>query len=115
MSDQPTYPPKPRSGDRIAVVSPGFAGPGAFPLPHELGLRRLREEFGLEPVEYPATRKLGATPAERAAVLRALDAYAPDTMAVFDVDLGHTEPQLVIPYGGRVRVDGPARRITVTY
>ncbi|MEU9852476.1 S66 peptidase family protein [Streptomyces sp. NPDC047974] len=53
--------------------------------------------------------------AQRAAVLRALDAYAPDTMAVLDVDLGHTDPQVVIPYGGTVRVDGPARRITVTY
>ena len=38
-----------------------------------------------------------------------------DTLAVFDVDFGHTDPQLVIPYGGTVRVDGPARRITVTY
>lgn len=52
---------------------------------------------------------------QRAAVLRALREYAPDTMAVFDVDLGHTDPQLVIPVGGRIRVDGPARRITVTY
>jgi muramoyltetrapeptide carboxypeptidase LdcA involved in peptidoglycan recycling len=52
---------------------------------------------------------------QREAVLRALAEYAPDTMAVFDVDFGHTDPQLVIPYGGRVRVDGPARRITVTY
>ena len=26
-----------------------------------------------------------------------------------------SDPQLVIPYGGMVRVDGPARRITVTY
>ncbi len=52
---------------------------------------------------------------QRTAVLRALAAYAPDTVAVFDVDLGHTDPQLVIPYGGLVRVDGPARRITVTY
>lgn len=52
---------------------------------------------------------------QREAVLRALAAYAPDTTAVFDVDLGHTDPQLVIPYGGEVRVDGPARRITVTY
>ncbi|MER7989259.1 S66 peptidase family protein [Streptomyces noursei] len=52
---------------------------------------------------------------QRASVLRALAAYAPDTMAVFDVDFGHTDPQLVIPYGGVVRVDGPARRITVTY
>ncbi len=52
---------------------------------------------------------------QREAVLRALAAYAPRTMAVFDVDLGHTDPQLVIPYGCLVRVDGPARRITVTY
>jgi muramoyltetrapeptide carboxypeptidase LdcA involved in peptidoglycan recycling len=40
---------------------------------------------------------------------------APNTTIVFDVDYGHTDPQLVIPYGGLVRVDGPARRITVTY
>ena len=53
--------------------------------------------------------------AQRAAVLHALAEYAPQAMAVFDVDLGHTDPQLVIPYGGMVRVDGPARRITVTY
>ncbi len=52
---------------------------------------------------------------QRAAALRALDAYAPDAMVVFDVDLGHTEPQQVIPYGGLIKVDGPARRITVTY
>ncbi|MFF4485847.1 S66 peptidase family protein [Streptomyces sp. NPDC001544] len=52
---------------------------------------------------------------QREAVRRALSAYAPDTLAVFDVDFGHTDPQLVIPYGGTVRVDGPARRITVTY
>jgi muramoyltetrapeptide carboxypeptidase LdcA involved in peptidoglycan recycling len=52
---------------------------------------------------------------QREAVIRALQQYAPDTMAVFDVDLGHTDPQLVIPVGGRIRVDGPARRIIVTY
>jgi muramoyltetrapeptide carboxypeptidase LdcA involved in peptidoglycan recycling len=40
---------------------------------------------------------------------------APKSMEVFDVDFGHTDPQFVIPYGGMVRVDGPARRITVTY
>ncbi|MDX6348083.1 MAG: hypothetical protein QOF84_2873, partial [Streptomyces sp.] len=26
-----------------------------------------------------------------------------------------TDPRIVMPYGGRVRVDGPARRIFVTY
>ncbi|GAA1167684.1 muramoyltetrapeptide carboxypeptidase LdcA involved in peptidoglycan recycling [Kitasatospora gansuensis] len=48
-------------------------------------------------------------------MLRAPAEYAPDMLVVFDVDLGHTDPQLVIPYGGRIRVDGPARRVTVTY
>lgn len=62
----------------------------------------------------PAARRRYAEE-QREAVLRALAAYAPEVMAVFDVDLGHTDPQLVIPYGGVVRVDGPARRITVTY
>ena len=32
-----------------------------------------------------------------------------------DLDIGHTDPQLVLPYGGRVRVDGLARRITAVH
>ena len=48
-------------------------------------------------------------PAGRA---RALDEYAPAAMVVLDLDIGHTDPQVVIPYGGRVRVDGVRRRIT---
>lgn len=55
------------------------------------------------------------TSAQREAVLRAMEEYAPDAVVVLDVDLGHTEPQLVIPYGGCVRVDGSARTITVRY
>lgn len=58
----PAYPPKPVPGDRIAVISPSSGLPGLLPLPYELGLTRLREDFGLEPVEYPATRKMGSTP-----------------------------------------------------
>lgn len=67
--------------------------------------------------EHPNTPEEAVRYAEeqREAVLRALRVYAPHTTIVFDVDLGHTDPQLVLPYGGLVRVDGPARRITVTY
>jgi muramoyltetrapeptide carboxypeptidase LdcA involved in peptidoglycan recycling len=61
-----TYPPKPQRGDAVAVLSPSWGGPAAFPLPFELGLARLREEFGLRPVEYPTTRARQASPAERA-------------------------------------------------
>lgn len=53
--------------------------------------------------------------AQRSAVLRALAAYNPDAMVVFGPDFGHTDPQYVLPYGGVMTVDGPARRITVDY
>jgi muramoyltetrapeptide carboxypeptidase LdcA involved in peptidoglycan recycling len=52
---------------------------------------------------------------ERAAVLAAMAAYNPDATIVFDVDFGHTDPQLIIPYGGLVRIDGPSRMISVRY
>jgi muramoyltetrapeptide carboxypeptidase LdcA involved in peptidoglycan recycling len=75
------YPPKPRPGDRVAVVSPSRGLPEVFPEAYELGLRRLRDELGLEPVEYPSTRVMGSTPRERARDLHA--AFAdPEVTAV---------------------------------
>jgi len=61
--------PKPKQGDKVAILSPSFAASGRWPHVHELGLQRIREVFELEPVEYPATRKLDATNDERAADL----------------------------------------------
>ena len=55
-----------KKGDKVAILSPSFAAPGKFPHVFELGLERLRTVFGLEPVEYPTTRKLGASVEERA-------------------------------------------------
>ncbi|HEY9481353.1 MAG TPA: S66 peptidase family protein [Micromonosporaceae bacterium] len=52
---------------------------------------------------------------QRGAIRRALDAYAPDATVVFNVDFGHTDPQLIMPYGGLVRIDGPRRQISVRY
>jgi muramoyltetrapeptide carboxypeptidase LdcA involved in peptidoglycan recycling len=60
------YPPKPAPGDRVAVLSPSGRAAAYFPAPLELGLRRLRDEFELEPVEYPTTRAAEASPEERA-------------------------------------------------
>jgi muramoyltetrapeptide carboxypeptidase LdcA involved in peptidoglycan recycling len=53
--------------------------------------------------------------AQREAVLRAMGEYNAAATVVFDVDFGHTDPQLVIPYGGMVRMDGGARTISVRY
>jgi muramoyltetrapeptide carboxypeptidase LdcA involved in peptidoglycan recycling len=58
-------------GDKVAILSPSWAGPGVFPHVQDLGLQRLREHLSLEPVEYPTTRKVGATPQERAADIHA--------------------------------------------
>jgi muramoyltetrapeptide carboxypeptidase LdcA involved in peptidoglycan recycling len=48
------------------------------------------------------------------AVLRALDRYNSSAMVV-NVDLGHTDPQWVLPYGGTITVDGPKHQITAHY
>ena len=49
------------------------------------------------------------------AVDRALAEYNPDALVVKGLDIGHTDPQQVLPYGGQVRIDPAAERITVTY
>lgn len=65
------YPPKARRGERIAVLSPSFAAAGAFPAVHEQAMRRLTEVTGLIPIEYPTTRKVGASALERATDINA--------------------------------------------
>jgi muramoyltetrapeptide carboxypeptidase LdcA involved in peptidoglycan recycling len=55
------------SGDQVAVISPSAGLPGLFPWVQDLGLARVRDVFGLHPVEYPTTRTMGATLADRAA------------------------------------------------
>ena len=89
-------PPKLRRGDQVAIVSPSWAGAGAFPEVHELGVTVLREALGLVPVEYPTTRQLGATPRERARDLNA--AFAdPDIKAVLAV-IGGSDQITVLPH-----------------
>ena len=94
-SPTPAYPAKPVPGDRIAVVSPSAGLPGLFPMPYELGLGRLREVFGLEPVEYPATRRMGATPQERADDLHA--AFTDPTVKAVMATIGGDDQITVLP------------------
>ncbi|MGZ6308600.1 MAG: S66 family peptidase [Ktedonobacterales bacterium] len=76
------YPPTISTGDRVAVVSPSGGLPELFPAVFEQGLRRLSEDFGLIPVEYPTTRVLHSSPADRARDLHA--AFAdPEIRAIF--------------------------------
>ncbi|KKR72232.1 MAG: Peptidase U61 LD-carboxypeptidase A [Candidatus Roizmanbacteria bacterium GW2011_GWB1_40_7] len=62
-----------KKGDKVAILSPSFAAPGRWPHVYELGLKRLREVYELEPVEFPTTKKVGASAEERAKDL--IDAF----------------------------------------
>ncbi len=42
-------------------------------------------------------------------------AYNPDAVFVSGLDIGHTDPQLILPYGGQAELDPAAGRISVTY
>jgi muramoyltetrapeptide carboxypeptidase LdcA involved in peptidoglycan recycling len=90
------YPPKPRPGDRVAIVSPSAGLPGIFPRPFELGLARLREDFGLVPVEYPCTRTMGAAPADRAADLHA--AFGDPGISAVITSIGGEDEIRVLPH-----------------
>jgi muramoyltetrapeptide carboxypeptidase LdcA involved in peptidoglycan recycling len=57
--------PKLKKGDKVAILSPSFAAPGRWPAVYEFGLKRIREVFGLEPIEYPTTKQIGASAEER--------------------------------------------------
>src|SRR4051812_39560870 len=89
-------PPKPHPGDRVPIAPPAAGLPGLFPLPHELGLQRLKTDFGLVPVEYPATRKPGSTPQERAADLHA--AFADPSIKAVIATIGGDDQITVLPY-----------------
>ena len=66
MTHELVTPVKAVPGDRVAVLSPSFAAPAVGPAVHEQAMARLREVTGLVPVEYPTTRRLNATAADRA-------------------------------------------------
>ena len=70
-----------------------------------------------------STHEIVPSPTERAAaraeqcdvVLAALARYNPDAVVCVGVPFGHTRPQWILPYGGRMVLDGARRVITADY
>lgn len=89
-------PPKAEEGDKIAVVSPSFAAPAVAPAVHEQAMDRLRAMTGLVPVEFPTTRKLDASPRERAADLNA--AFADPEIRAVLATVGGDDQVTVVPH-----------------
>lgn len=89
-------PRKAKQGDKVAVVSPSFAAPAVAPAVHEQALERLRTVTGLVPVEYPTTRKLGATARERADDLNA--AFGDPEIRAVLATIGGEDQITVVPH-----------------
>ncbi len=64
---------------------------------------------------WPVARRARYVGEQRNRIAAVLDRLAPRAMVVQGLDVGHTDPQVVVPIGGRVRVDGRRHRITVWY
>ena len=89
-------PPKAAPGDKVAVLSPSFAAPGVAPAIHEQAMERLAEVTRLVPVEYPTTRKVGATALERAKDLNA--AFGDPEIRAVLATVGGEDQITVVPH-----------------
>lgn len=52
---------------------------------------------------------------QRETVLKVVRAYNPTIPIIQNMDFGHTSPQISLPYGGRIRIDSPAKKIFATF
>lgn len=53
--------------------------------------------------------------AQRDAVIETVAEYNPEAVVCVGVPFGHTSPQWIVPYGGRVTLDGASRRVVADY
>jgi muramoyltetrapeptide carboxypeptidase LdcA involved in peptidoglycan recycling len=95
MRPELIVPPKLSPGDRVAVVSPSWAAPEAFPARHELAMEFIERELGLVVVEYPTTRR-SAAPRERAADL--MTAFADRSIRAVMATIGGEDQLTVLPH-----------------
>ena len=98
--------PKLKKGDQVGVISPSAGLPGLFPWVQDLGLERMRDVFGLTPVEYPTTRQMASSLEDRARDTMA--AFAdPNNKAVFASIGGSDQIKLIKYLDPHVFVDNP--------
>lgn len=107
-------PPPLEEGDRVAIIRSGD-GPAKTEFPHvyKLGLERLRNVFGLEPVEYPTcdmtSQELRDHPEKRAQDI--MDAFRDDTVQGIIAAIGGDGNQIRVlnHLDGDVMRDNPTR------
>mgnify|MGYP001584889143 CR=1 FL=1 len=52
---------------------------------------------------------------QRETILKAIRTYNPIVPVIQNMDFGHTSPQIPLPYGGRIRIDGETKKIFATF
>ncbi len=96
----PLLPSRLRPGDVVAVLSPSWGGPHAFPHVYERGLRNLRDLLGVQIREYPTTRlspdELDANPRRRAEDLSS--AFADPEVRAIVASIGGDDSVRVLPH-----------------
>lgn len=53
--------------------------------------------------------------AQREIIVSTIERYNPNAVVCVGVPFGHTRPQWIVPYGGRIALDGASRTVTATY
>lgn len=65
---------------------------------------------------HPSEREAQALrDAQRDVVIDTVARYNPDAVVCVGVPFGHTRPQWIVPYGGRIILDGARRTVTADY
>lgn len=106
MSHSVSLPPPATTGGKVAVVSPSWCAPAHFPAVHEQALGRLHD-LGLEPVEYPTTRRQG-TPQERAQDL--MSAFEDPEVSAVIATVGGDDQVTVLRYLDADRMTAAPKR-----
>ncbi len=95
-----TVPQRLRPYDKVAIVSPASGCAYLFPEVYELGLKRLRTVFDLEPIEFPSARKspeyLSKNPQARADDINA--AFADSSIKAIIATAGGNDCIRILPY-----------------
>ena len=89
-----------KPGDQVAIISPSSGMPFLFPWVYEQGLKRIKDVFHLEPVEFPTARKspdyLSQHPKARADDINR--AFANPAIKGIIATIGGNDQSRILPY-----------------
>jgi muramoyltetrapeptide carboxypeptidase LdcA involved in peptidoglycan recycling len=94
------YPLCLKAGDKVAIISPSSGMPFLFPWVYEQGLQRIKENFNLQPIEFPSARQspeyLSEHPQARAEDINA--AFADPSIKGILATIGGNDQIRILPY-----------------